>query len=76
MHIAIFSAYKTMKKIILRIAGVLVGILAIGNGIHHLAFPLFDTLLEKINALVFLLLGAVFVIYGIRGKEKKKTNQA
>jgi uncharacterized membrane protein YccC len=58
-----------MKKNILRIAGVLVGILAIGNGIHHLVFPLFDTLLEKINALVFLLLGAIFVIYGIRGKK-------
>jgi len=60
-----------MRKIILRIFGVLLGCLLCIVGISLIINPIFNSVIEKINAVTFLVMGAVFFIYGIIGKLKK-----
>jgi len=57
-----------VKKSILRIAGALSGAAFILFGILYLFYPIFDTKLEIINAVCSILVGLIFIIYGVTGR--------
>ncbi len=61
-----------MKSILLKILGGLLGIAFIVFGIHLFLNPLFDDALEKINSVLFLVLGGFFVKYAIAGNKHRE----
>ena len=54
-----------MKKILFKIFGGLLGILFIVFGLHSILNPLFNTTLEKINSVAFLIMGGFFIKYAV-----------
>ncbi|OUR89046.1 hypothetical protein A9Q81_22585 [Gammaproteobacteria bacterium 42_54_T18] len=58
-----------MKQIILRTLGVVVGLAMIIAGISVLINPIFDNLNEKLSYSSQILIGSVFVFYGVTGAE-------
>ena len=63
---------KIMKKILFKIFGGIVGFLFIVFGIHLFLNPLFDNALEKINSIVFLVLGGFFIKYAVTSNKQKE----
>ncbi len=57
-------------KIFIRIIGSIVGLSMLIMGGCLIIQPVNDTLLEILNAVTFVLLGLVFVYYGVTGKSK------
>ena len=55
------------KNKILRICAVILGTASIAVGISLFNKPIFDGILEKINAITFVIVGTVFLIYGLTG---------
>ncbi len=58
-----------MKQIILRTLGVIVGLAMIIAGISVLINPVFDNLNEKLSYGSQIIIGSVFVFYGVTGAE-------
>jgi uncharacterized protein YacL len=56
------------KKLVFRIAGLLLGIFCLIFGIFLIAYPVFETKLEFINAVCGILIGIVFIFYGVTGR--------
>jgi hypothetical protein len=59
------------NKKLFRIVGGLVGITFILLGVHLFINPLFGNVLEKINSAVFVIVGGLFVKYGITGNRRR-----
>ena len=57
------------KKIILRTLGVLIGLAFIAMGILMLVVPVYDTFTEKLSMVSQILLGIVFIFYGVTGTD-------
>ena len=57
-----------MLKTVIRVAGVLLGLFSIGTGVLMIFEPVFGTWLEKLNIITFLIMGTIFVHYGLTGK--------
>ncbi len=64
-------------KLILRTLGVLLGILSISVAIDLYFNPYQDDALEKMNIITFIIMGIIFILYGITGKSSpfKKHNE-
>jgi uncharacterized membrane protein HdeD (DUF308 family) len=58
-----------MKKNILRTLGVIVGLAMIIAGVSVLINPIFDNLSEKLSYGSQVLIGSVFVFYGVTGAD-------
>jgi len=57
------------KKIILRTLGVLIGLAFIAMGILMLVVPVYDTFTEKLSMVSQILLGIIFIFYGVTGAD-------
>ncbi len=57
-------------KIFIRILGSVVGLSMLLMGGWLIIKPVNDTLLEILNVVTFILLGLVFVYYGVTGRSK------
>lgn len=57
------------KKIILRTLGVLIGLAFIAMGVLMLVVPVYDTFTEKLSMVSQILLGIVFIFYGVTGTD-------
>jgi len=57
-------------KIFIRIIGSVVGLSMLIMGGWLIIQPLNDTFLESLNAVTFILLGVLFIYYGVTGKSK------
>jgi uncharacterized membrane protein HdeD (DUF308 family) len=59
-----------IKKILFKIFGGLLGVLFIIFGLHLILNPLFNTTLEKINSVAFLIMGGFFIKYAITRRKR------
>ena len=59
-----------MKKYIFRTLGTLLGLLFIGISIFLVIQPVKGDLLEKINIFTFIVIGIIFIRYGLTGKNR------
>jgi len=55
-----------MKKVILKKLSSILGLLFIVSGVFLIFVPIFETLLEKINAVAFMITGIFFIAYVVR----------
>lgn len=58
-----------MKRVLFKLLGGILGILSILFGIHLLLNPLFDSSLEKIDCVAFLILGGFLIKYAVTGNK-------
>ncbi|WP_010386346.1 DUF2892 domain-containing protein [Pseudoalteromonas rubra] len=61
------SALVTTKKLIMRLLGVVVGIVFILIGFLALINPIYGGLTEVLNQIFQILLGLMFLLYGVTG---------
>lgn len=62
-----------IKAVIFRILGVILGLAFIISGALVLINPMYATLTEKLSQLSQILLGLLFIFYGITGKSAVNT---
>ena len=60
------------KQILLKIFGGLLGILFIIFGVQLILNPLFNTTLEKINSVAFLIMGGFFIKYAVTRSKRRE----
>jgi len=57
-----------MKKVIVRILGLMTGIAASVFGVQLLVSPIFNTTIEFINAITGIFFGILFIYYGLTSR--------
>lgn len=55
-------------SLIIRVLGIAVGLVMLLMGGWLIYKPVFDNMLESLNAVAFILLGFLFIYYGITGR--------